>query len=192
MDYPDMKMLSTDEMHKSAIIYRDDSASFIYVCFHCGHMFNEINDTLQHIESHFQLTNVILDQFNDDEKDDKLVDSLEATSVTETVDIKIEKLENNYFDDSSVSIKSEQINEDYGGEFRCKVCHAIHASKFLIRIHVLNAHILEQRLKCRQCSDTFKSQLDFENHLKQHIFRNEVNWDNVSDGIETSLDVDWS
>lgn len=47
---------------KSAIIYRDESARFIYVCFHCGSMFNEIHTTLQHIESHFRLANVMVDQ----------------------------------------------------------------------------------------------------------------------------------
>lgn len=47
---------------KSAVIYRDESARFIYVCFHCGSMFNECKEALQHIESHFQFANVMVNQ----------------------------------------------------------------------------------------------------------------------------------
>lgn len=47
---------------KSAVIYRDESARFIYVCFHCGSMFNESSATIQHVETHFQLANVMVDQ----------------------------------------------------------------------------------------------------------------------------------
>lgn len=85
----DIEMASMVGMHKSAMIYRDDSARFIYACFHCDQMFNNINDTLQHIESHFQLTNVVFDQFTVNEKEEKFVDCSRTTPFTQSVDIKL-------------------------------------------------------------------------------------------------------
>lgn len=111
----DVKMLSTVKMHKSAIIYRGDSASYLYVCFHCGQMFNNIKDTLQDIESHFQLTNDALDPFTENEKKEKFDDCSGITPFTQSVDIKFEIMDNNEFVDSSVSTvstKFEPINEN--------------------------------------------------------------------------------
>ncbi|KAG4073424.1 hypothetical protein HA402_000648 [Bradysia odoriphaga] len=68
MDAVDVKVFDTlgkqgiNGLTKSAVIYRDDSARFILVCFHCGNMFNECNAALLHIESHFQLANVMVNQ----------------------------------------------------------------------------------------------------------------------------------
>lgn len=184
--------LNINKMHKSAIIYRDDSASFIYVCFHCGRMFKEINETLQHIESHFQMANVVVDQLTEDGKEENLADSFAVTSAPETVDVKLEIEDHNHvYDGSVVATKSVQMRKDNEPEFRCKICNLIQPSKFLIRIHALNTHIQEPMV-CSYCTNSFATSEEFENHLKMHVSRREVNWKSVTDGIKTVMKVDWS
>lgn len=164
---------SIEGLHKSAIIYRDDSATFIYVCFHCGRMFNEINETLQHIESHFQLTNVLTKQFITDDGKDYHLD--------ETVDIKVEILDN----------KDETMFSDKR-EFRCNVCGVVQLSRFSLRVHALNDHIHEP-MECRYCNCcSFKGIADFETHLTSHMEKGEVDWKNLTEGIQSGTAVDWS
>lgn len=192
MENIDIKMIrsyDTNKMHKSAIIYRDDSARFIYVCFHCGSMFNEITETLLHIESHFQLANVVLDPFAEVSNQENLVDSFAVTSAPETVNVKIEIRDDNQIDENSVETRSQPMNEDDNLEVCCKVCNSIHQSRFLFCTHVLNAHIQEP-MKCRYCTSSFKTSVGFENHLKMHIAKREVNWKRATDGIYTR--TDWS
>lgn len=83
-------------MHQSAIIYRDDSARFIYVCYHCGTMFNEINATLQHIETHFQVANVMVDQITEEVKEE---DHFAVTTGADNIAIKLEFID----DDADVA-----------------------------------------------------------------------------------------
>lgn len=187
---PDTRI--TSGMHKSAIIYRDDSASFIYVCFHCGSMFNEINETLQHIECHFQLASVVVDPFTDVGKQENFTDSFPLSSGPETSDIKTEIFDNE-INSSSAAIRSELVIEDDVREYCCKVCNAIQSSKFLFYIHVLNVHIREP-MKCCYCTNNrpFENTGVFENHLRRHIAKGEVNWESVTQGIHTSMEFDWS
>lgn len=167
---------SIDGLQKSAIIYRDDSATFIYVCFHCGCMFNEINETLQHIESHFQLASVVVEQ---------PVDDVTAFNSDFTVDIKEEILDNE--DDNPLFAESISLRE-----FRCKICGVIELSRFSLRVHALSDHIHEP-MECHYCAcSSYKSIVDFENHLTSHMATGEVDWRSVIDGIQTRTLVDWS
>ncbi len=184
----DIKMsnvdITPDGLHKSAIIYRDDSARFIYVCFHCGCTFNEINETLQHIESHFQLGNVKRDHLSD-------CFALQSLATQETVDIKIEPDSKKYAVEDNTPRSDLATSEDVNRKFRCKVCNSIHSSKFLVRLHALTAHINEP-MRCCVCKTTFTRTTYFENHLKKHITKGDVSWKSVTEGIPRSLDVDWS
>ncbi|KAG4068867.1 hypothetical protein HA402_005015 [Bradysia odoriphaga] len=209
--------VTMEGLHKSAIIYRKNSACFIYVCYHCGNMFDEVTETLQHIESHFQLANVVIGQLAEDEKGENLGDCFAVTrtnsvmepfaedskddnlggdcfaitSVNSTVDIKVEAMDHSDGDGESL-LKSEPQANQVRREFRCKICNSIESSKFSIRIHALIQHIREP-MKCTHCnSTTFQRLDDFENHLRAHIAEGEVNWKSVTDGIQSTVDVDWS
>ncbi|KAJ6646785.1 Zinc finger protein [Pseudolycoriella hygida] len=180
--------LTLDGLEKSAIIYRDKSASFIYVCYHCGRMFNEINETLQHIESHFELANVVVEQFNEGGKEE---DSINHFAVPETVNVKVEIFDNHDVEDSLVSTKPvTRIGKD-NRQFCCKLCDSIQQTKFLNRVHVLNEHLSEP-LKCRHCSSFFDNGVDFESHLRLHMEQLEVHWRSTIEGIHTSTQIDWS
>ncbi|KAG4079668.1 hypothetical protein HA402_010448 [Bradysia odoriphaga] len=77
-------------MQKSAIIYRDASAQFIYVCYHCGCSFFESHSILSHIESHFEIINVMVDQVAEDVKEEN-TEQIEADSFAVIFDhIKVE------------------------------------------------------------------------------------------------------
>lgn len=185
--------ITTDGLHKSAIIYRDNSARFVYVCFHCGCTFNEINETLQHIESHFQLANVVVEQSSlQDGEDDRLFDCSAMQSLSESVDVKIEVLDNKKFvmEDNRIMPKSDPLG-NIQRKFRCKMCNLIHSSKMLVRLHALNIHIREP-MKCHLCKKTFDRKYNFESHLTRHIEKGDVNWKSAVDGIKTRQKIDWS
>lgn len=180
----------TDGLHKSAIIYRDASARFIYVCFHCGCTFNEINETLQHIESHFQLANV---EYG---KDDHLTDCFAIRPTVENVDVKIEILDNKKYALEDINPAARRLDkssssEDVQRKYRCKVCNSMHSSKFLVRVHALNVHIHEP-MTCCLCKKSFTRIIYFENHLKRHITTGDVNWKSAIEGIATTVEIDWS
>ncbi len=196
MDIKPNMDVTPDGLHKSAIIYRDDSARFIYVCFHCGCTFNEINETLQHIESHFQLANVAIEQSSIDySRNDYLTDcfALQSLATQETVDIKIEPDNKKYAVEDVTPMPRSDLpsSEDVNRKFRCKVCNSLHSSTFLVRLHALTTHINEP-MRCCLCKTTFTRIIHFENHLKKHITKGDVNWKSVIEGIPRSLEVDWS
>ncbi len=106
----DIKILTDPNgMNKSAIIYRDDSARFIYVCFHCGRMFDEIKETLLHIESHFTLVNVTVEPFIEDCKQMHLHDNYVVTTAIEPIDIKLEIPESDHSNDGSLGMLSASV-----------------------------------------------------------------------------------
>lgn len=187
MENTDIKIhnsLSTDGLHKSAIIYRDDSARFIYVCFRCNRMFSEISETLQHIESHFQLANVVLDQFTEEYKEDNFVDCFAITSAPETVDIKIEILDNNDINDSSVPTRSDSMKLDWSNEAAETIdlvehdgmkenTKGIGSSEKLStttrsRMEPSSKRVYARPYRCHKCTQTCRSMNTLRNHMKTH------------------------
>lgn len=184
-------------MHKSAIIYRDDSARFIYVCYHCGINFHNITDTLQHIESHFEVVNITDDPAHStDTNSIKLFDCPGIDpSAMEPVDFKIEILDSDddyEFAENFFSTISDPMFESEKQYFRCKLCDSIYESKFLVRIHALRIHLGEHSFRCVYCSRKFKSNLYFENHLKMHVRQHDVDWQCITEGIQKPLNANWS
>lgn len=158
----DIKMHSTIGMHKSAIIYRDDSASYLYVCFHCSQMYNNIKDTLQHIESHFQMANVVLDQFIEDEKEEKFTDCSE---------IKCEIIENNEFDNSSVLTIFEQVNDNDREQIEAvDLKESLNRSEPSTNVKKARKKPASTRpYKCHKCPQTCRFVNELSKHLKTHI-----------------------
>lgn len=183
---------STDGLHKSAIIYRDDSGCFIYACFHCGSLFSNIDETLQHIEYHFQLINVVnAEPFTECGRDDHFENSLVTTAeAVESVYIKIENLDETT-NEHCVPKTFETVIDGGRSRFRCKICNMIQPSKFLIHLHAVRYHMKEP-MECRHCNQSFKLVNHFKKHLKKHIDKGQVDWKCIADGIQTSLQVDWS
>lgn len=180
MEESEFKPVSIKDMDKCAIIYRDDSASFVYVCYHCGATFTDIDCTLQHIESHFQLVEVTFVESN---CKDLINSTAEAIDTIQDPDIDI--------DIKTEIIKSEDDCDllENATNFDCKLCDSVFLSKFSVRCHMLRVHFKEEVLECEKCNKSFKRDLSFENHLRQHIQRGEVSWDCEGDGIREPAHV---
>ncbi|KAJ6646783.1 Zinc finger protein, partial [Pseudolycoriella hygida] len=172
--------LTTDGLEMSAIIYRDKSASFICVCYHCGRMFNEIDESLQHIESHFQLTKIEVYHSNDNDKDEN---SVECCTIPETTDIKIEILDKFCGKDEKELKQMDEHNEkevhleesrsrnkrDVARPYRCHKC-----AKGFKYINLLKTHLathpeddLLKVYKCKECDCYYESSLALRLHVLQ-------------------------
>ncbi len=72
-------METVESLSESGKIYRDSNGIYCYVCVHCGAYFDNINETLDHIDSHF------LDGTTEDEivkNPADCTDSLEFIAIT--------------------------------------------------------------------------------------------------------------
>lgn len=175
------------DMEKCAVIYRSNSSSFVYICFHCGADFNNIDGTLKHIETHFRLVQLTVNPI--DQKDVKF-ECTETENASEDA-----VFESDNFGDASdteVAIKAEipdsdaecdVLLEEESTEFECKTCDSVFSSKFSLRSHTLKEHFKQTTLECGQCRKVFKREAAFKNHLKLHIDRSEVDWKCEADGI---------
>lgn len=179
-------------MDKCAVIYRSDSVSFVYVCYHCGSSFADIDCTLQHIESHFQLVQVTIDE-------NYLKSECKDSKNSTNTDLDIDNIRD--ITDPELNIKTEvmESEEDCGRKsigkpsaFDCQRCDSIFSSKFSLRSHILRDHFQQQALECKKCGKMFKRIVSLKNHLRQHIEREEVDWNCVGDGIRepSSIDVE--
>lgn len=206
MEHVDVKTslsLNTNGLQKSAIIYRNDSAHFIYVCFHCGGMFDEINETLLHIESHFRVASVTVDNH------------FTTTAAPENVDIKSEVLDGEEdsllaatflpaeaefgysTDDSKYSQKrvaKERIRKvttvDESSKkskrkpcvdlpYRCHKCSVACRNMTLLRSHLKsheNGDDLLSIYKCKECDEYFRNSCSLRIHvLGTHLKTKRIN-----------------
>ncbi|KAG4072610.1 hypothetical protein HA402_004699 [Bradysia odoriphaga] len=183
MEENEFRPAATRDMDKCAIIYRSNSVSFVYVCFHCGSDFNNIDSTLKHIESHFQLEQITIDEKS---VKSEFTDFENASDDTHETD--------NFCDatEPAIQIKTEVMEADgeYGTDaverptyFNCKRCASTFSSKFSCQSHTVKVHFKEPALECGKCGKTFKRDASIKNHLRQHIDRGEVDWKCEGDGI---------
>ncbi|KAJ6635107.1 Zinc finger protein, partial [Pseudolycoriella hygida] len=164
-------------MDKCGTIYRRTADSFIYVCYHCGSAFADIDYTLQHIESHFQLVQVTVEEnpLRCEYKNSENIDQDNGPDITELdVDIKAEITEV----ENCVENYTEKVDN-----FDCQRCDSVFLSKFSFRCHLFKEHFNAQTLECGKCRKKFKRNASFESHLRQHIEKGEVSWGSEGDGI---------
>lgn len=164
-------------LDKCAIIYRKDPKRFVYVCYHCGSSFFDIDCTLEHIESHFQLVQVTVEEI-----------SLKSECIDST-----NRTDHELDTDNELEFKTEfmEVEEDSGGNsseksttFDCPHCDSIFTSKFAFRSHKLREHNQKlMTLECAKCAKKFKRDSNFERHLMQHIEKGDVDWNCTGDGI---------
>lgn len=187
MEEREFEPVAVKGMDKCAVIYRNSAVSFVYVCYHCGAHFADIEPTLQHIESHFQLEEVTIDEkivkSECNDFDDSSNTILETDNTPDETDSRT---------DPSTDIKAEimEIDKDDGGgsvekpnTFRCECCDSVLSSKFSLRSHLLRDHFKQQTLECEKCGMTFRRDASIKSHLRQHIERGEVKWNCEGDGI---------
>lgn len=135
-------------MDKCATIYRRETAAFIFVCYHCENTFPDIDGTLKHIKSHFQLVEVTIDEnhLKPEWKDIK-------TSIDNDLDI------DNICDvtDSQLDIKEVMESVEDGSELLgtplildCQLCDSKFISKFSFRCHQFRKHSNQQALECEK------------------------------------------
>lgn len=173
MDDVDVKMFNNipneKAFHKSAIIYRDDSARFIYVCFHCGRLFNEINETLHHIETHFQLANVTVEPFvENDNKEVLFIDNFPVEPI-DSIAIKFEKPEPEAATSEPPKRKTKKPSTDADGKraksgnkelpYRCHKCPKAAKNLARLRTHLQKYSTKEllKVYKCNVCDEYFRN-----------------------------------
>lgn len=172
-------------MDKCATIYRSNAVSFLYVCYHCGADFNNIDSTLKHIESHFQVVQITIDEKDVKSECADFENASDTVHETENICDAI---------DPELDVKSElmEIEKDCiveplrnANHFNCDSCGSSFTSKFALRSHSVRDHLKEQVLECAavKCGKKFKRDAAFKNHLRQHIERGDVDWKCEGDGV---------
>lgn len=77
--------MESESVSESGKIYRNSNGIFCFVCVHCGSYFENISDTLEHIERHF-IDGTLLTETDDfslnESKPVGCVDTLEFISIT--------------------------------------------------------------------------------------------------------------
>lgn len=181
MEETQFEPITFDGMDKCATVYRSDSASFIYVCYHCGTSFTDIECTLQHVEIHFRLVEITI------EENSIKYECIESAENTDNdCDVTNSGLE--------MKREVEEIDEDRGDDslqksitWDCQLCDSVFLSKFSFRCHLLREHSHHGVLECDKCEKSFKRDANFEKHLRKHIRLGEVHWTCTGDGIREPI-----
>lgn len=146
---------------KAAEIYRENSGRFVYVCFHCGINFDNIADTLAHIDIHFTAQ---INIKTDDETLDLLDIKCELLDDTSQEVVDPTQLEQVFIDCSN---KMNLMNEEE--------CPRMEASDILRDQQTLS--VTSESLsdmeglfewKCLYCETLFKKFVKLKLHLIKH------------------------
>lgn len=170
MEKKELEPVAVKDMDKCAMIFRSSSVSFIYICYHCGANFTDIDRTLQHIEFHYQLAQVTIDEENVKTECDDFEDSTNTNFEIDIGDAADPQT------DTENDIKAEVMEIEKPATLDSSRC-----DKSLIS---MREHNKEKGLECKKCGKNFKRLASMKNHLKQHIERDEVDWNCESDGIQ--------
>lgn len=157
VDQPD-----ANEMLKSATIYRNSEFNYVYVCYHCECSFTNISDTLNHVESHFDVKVDIVD------------DSLEISG-------------NDNANTEFSELKSEFPDKHYHSQ--CVLCSRKFNAVPLLLIHMMKDHANMTTLTCPQCSRNWIDEAKFSTHLQQHIDGNDTTYDTLIDNMISKCKV---
>ncbi|XP_037035736.1 zinc finger protein 658B-like [Bradysia coprophila] len=183
MELTECEPIDVTGLDKCATVYRKDPVSFVYVCYHCSGCFLNIERTLEHIESHFQLVQVTVEEIflKSDRIDSKnpSIDTDNDSSTDASPGIKTDAMEVEEVCDSDSLEKS--------GHFHCQCCKLEFKTKFALQSHMLRDHNQEEALECDKCGKKFKRDSRFEKHLIQHIDKGEVDWECTGDGIRQPI-----
>lgn len=166
---------------KLATIYRNSEFSYIYICCECECAFTNIEDTFNHVESHFYVDNNLgisgnntVIQCHQDNKN-KLLENInqqEGTTLDDedAVDIKFECTidepvvqheDNKEMDFSELTNKTDVS--------QCKLCSRTYGTAQMLIVHMIKHHADMTTLMCPQCSQIWKNDTKFKRHLQQHI-----------------------
>lgn len=78
--------METESVSESGKIYRNSNGIYCFVCVHCGHYFENINETLEHIDRHFSDGTIVIATdsrtTNENKPSVECGDSLEFISIT--------------------------------------------------------------------------------------------------------------
>lgn len=198
-----MDPLETSDMLKSATIYRNSEFNYMYVCYHCTSTFVNIEDTLNHVESHFDqksnidelafsdnISGIVLEPKNIEAKAETVNNPLEIIPQTmlnvlsgdkKLEDVIVERGEKCH---NQNDIKKEL--SDYSNGNQCRLCGQILDNAPTLILHLMKDHANVKKLTCPQCSERCKNEAIFLKHLPQHI---DTTYDALIDNITAKFEV---
>lgn len=177
--------LEASEMLKSATIYRNSEFSYIYVCYHCASSFTNIEDTLNHVESHFDEKEYIVDLGCSEtstyivrEANTKTESNLLETMMGDDnapVHIKLEyEIDERKTHQDTKTDLSAFTNEYYS---QCTLCGQMLDSAPLLIVHMMRHNSNVTTLTCPECSQNCKNETTLLGHLHQHMATNDTTYD---------------
>lgn len=181
---------------KAAELYREDGGKIFYVCFHCGTHFDNIDDTLIHIEYHFESRKDIeIDEKHERVNDipQEVVNTIPVEEIITECDIEsiILKEEQCFQNNTSEEVLPDLVMlstikdfSDMDGiiEWKCLYCSKLLNKFTKLKNHLIkhiddplpSIHTLNQREKikaqysfqCTLCSSEFYDSSSSEQHLQ--------------------------
>lgn len=189
--------MESDSVSESGKIYRNHNGMFCFLCVHCGNYFENVDETLVHIESHFSDGTVSISNDETSEIDNKpegYTDSLEFISIT-TNNLKVESETRrddagteNWLDENSINSRKTNIN--------CSHCSESFQNQLYLVLHSEIHHpdqpiegVTNNDVQCDRCLMQFDSNEKLEEHLtKDHTM--EVTIDLKVDNLSSFYDLD--
>lgn len=199
--------IDTNEMLKSATIYRNSAFNYIYVCFHCERSFPNIENTLEHLESHFDTDQDDDGPFSDDATEFMRKPQCFAANTKSGSELLVDEEASSpmYDDNGPVEMQFEcafvEEDECEDGEsdlsestfkfdaIQCHVCGQKFESEQILIIHLMQQHSSVTTLTCPHCSQNWKSETKFMRHLQQHIDMDDTTYGSLVDKVMSKCKV---
>lgn len=179
--------MESESVSESGRIYRNSSGIFCFVCVHCGNYFTNIDETLQHIETHFSDgTIVVADETSTNEnKPAGYGDSLEFISIA-TDDIAPDNMKVEHEakrDDSCIENWFERNSKDslisstdsQKKSISCSYCSESFPNQLYLVLHSEIHHpnqpiegVQTNEIQCERCLMDFDTHAKLEEHLSEH------------------------
>ncbi|KAJ6648155.1 Zinc finger protein [Pseudolycoriella hygida] len=169
--------MECETINESGKIYRNSNGIFCFVCVHCGNYFENVNETLEHIESHFTDGTI---SHNDETavtegKPLKLADALEFISTDSRSDFKIE--DGAMRDQPENWVKPATKNPSFtsvDSRIKCSHCSECFSSQLILALHSDVQHpnqpiegVQTSDIQCDRCLIEFDTLSKLEEHLNQ-------------------------
>lgn len=162
--------MENESVSESGKIYRNAVGIFTIVCVHCGNYFDDINETLDHIESHFTDGIIVTDAAL--ENDNKLMertkfldfDEMSAADDPEFISITTDhlKIETNDANDAMEHWIEQNSMDNL--EDSVKIATIVETTKMQSK----DPANKQKTMRCPFCSESFTHQLFLVVHTKTH------------------------